>query len=229
MTKQTALLILGFLGERSLSCPYICVVGAAICLSAVIVLISRPLWRLFRRLAGSWRAHRTWGRAKKQRGEAATDGSPVCWLEIPKAGIATPVLKGVSPGNLHQYPCGEMQGGNGNPRPPVIFGHREKHFRGLRRLRVGDQLTLENRHGARVLCRVRDLEVVAKRQLPSRLESRNGEGALVLVTCYPFRYAGPAPGRFLVWAYPVALLHRSPSSDEANWLSCLLSGKRGMS
>jgi sortase A len=84
------------------------------------------------------------------------------------------------------------QGGN-----VVLAGHRDTFFRSLERIRVGDAIYLENSAGTELYV-VDWIRIVA----PTDLEvlKSTGSAALTLITCYPFRYIGSAPERFIVRA-----------------------------
>ena len=81
----------------------------------------------------------------------------------------------------------------------MVFGHRDAHFRKLGHLAVGDKLDVDTMRGGQHY-RVARIEIVDRDLLQERLRfgARTGHG-LVLVTCFPFRYIGPAPQRYLVW------------------------------
>lgn len=79
----------------------------------------------------------------------------------------------------------------------MIFGHRDSVFRFLKDIKIGDELTIEtinNLYSYEVV----NIEIVN----PNDIVISKGEGAhkLKLITCYPFRYVGNAPQRFIVTA-----------------------------
>jgi sortase A len=63
---------------------------------------------------------------------------------------------------------------------------------------VNDAIDLESRDGRRSRYRVREMRVVDKGELD--VVEPTSTPRLTLVTCYPFRYIGPAPKRFVVRA-----------------------------
>ncbi len=81
----------------------------------------------------------------------------------------------------------------------VLAGHRDTHFRFLRDLEAGDEITVESAGGGTLLYRVEGSEVVDyrdRRPLRPTLEP-----TLTLVTCYPFDAVAPGgPLRFVVRA-----------------------------
>jgi sortase A len=83
----------------------------------------------------------------------------------------------------------------------VINGHRDTHFRFLRKLQIGDRLRLSDRDGDRWYA-VAELEVVDSRHYDLIIDGASER--LSLVTCYPFDSpAAGGPLRYVVTAYPV--------------------------
>jgi sortase A len=87
-------------------------------------------------------------------------------------------------------------GQNGNVG---LAGHRDGFFRGLKDIKVGDRIDLEE-PGRTETYIVDSLRIVNPKDL-SVLRS-SGKRVLTLVTCYPFYYFGNAPQRFIVHAVP---------------------------
>jgi len=79
----------------------------------------------------------------------------------------------------------------------ALAGHRDTFFRPLERVNIGDDIHLDTPHG-RFHYRVRRTLVVEPEDLSVLHPSTNA--TLTLITCYPFRYIGPAPKRFIVQA-----------------------------
>ncbi len=138
-------------------------------------------------------ARRLWEHSRK--GHA--DSPAAAWLRVPSCRLDTIVLKEGTSENLLRAPCLESIGGL-----TLVSAHRDKHFRSLSHLRVGDAVELERPTGQTRRFRVVELEVLPRERLEARLLDRRAEGWLALVTCHPFRYVGPAPDRFLAWAHP---------------------------
>ena len=132
--------------------------------------------------------------------------APVARLEIPRIGLDEIVVEGVGddalnagPGHL---PGSAMPGEKGNA---IISAHRDRHFRNLDEVAVGDSIRTEVGQYT-VIWRV-----VSRRVLDA--ESRalfQTEGpTLTLTTCWPVRFLGPAPDRLLITAIPVRSLRRA--------------------
>ncbi len=81
-----------------------------------------------------------------------------------------------------------------------IAGHRDGYFRALKDLNEGDriELALDDRRQTYVVERIHVVDPDAVWVL-----EHVDDGALTLVTCYPFYFVGSAPQRFVVRAYPV--------------------------
>jgi sortase A len=136
-------------------------------------------------------------------GEAwdATDGaSPqvVGRVEIPAIGLVTPLLAGDDSTSLSEgaghIPGTAYPGGLGTVG---IAGHRDTHFRQLRKAAKGMDVRLIDRTGT-YHYRVSSTEIVTPDKV-SVLDIQSKPG-LVLITCYPFSYIGKAPKRFVVHA-----------------------------
>jgi sortase A len=95
----------------------------------------------------------------------------------------------------------------GEPGNVVLGGHRDTFFRPLRQIRTGDAITLVTPESSFRYV-VEWTEIVNPDD--SRVLAPTPRPSLTLVTCYPFRFVGPAPQRFIVRARQVA-----PSTDSA--------------
>lgn len=81
----------------------------------------------------------------------------------------------------------------------VVYGHRNRnHLRVLEDVKNGDTITVTMVDGVSykyVITNITIYDSAAELQLPAVDGS-----TLVLVTCYPFRYSGNAPGKYMVTA-----------------------------
>jgi sortase A len=88
----------------------------------------------------------------------------------------------------------------GEPGNVGIAAHRDTFFRSLRDIRKDDVITLTTTTG-QFRYRVVSTDIVSPRNVsvlsPAETDS------LTLVTCYPFRFIGPAPDRFVVRAQQI--------------------------
>ena len=81
----------------------------------------------------------------------------------------------------------------------VILGHRNrKHLRPLQDVEIGDSLCFRYPDGREYTYMVSEI-VIYEDSADWRLPAVDGN-VLVLVTCYPFRYSGNAPGKYMVTA-----------------------------
>jgi sortase A len=127
-------------------------------------------------------------------------------LEVPVLGVSQVVLGGNSSRNLAFGPV--LLDASSGGQDLVISGHRDTHFRFLRRLQAGDRIRVRHAAGERWYS-VAGAEVIDSRS--HRLVIEPGLERLSLVTCYPFDspLAG-GPLRYVVTALPFS--PRSPSS-----------------
>lgn len=125
-------------------------------------------------------------------------GDPLAVLHISKIGLEVPLLDGTDGLTLNRA-VGRITGTArpGEPGNIGIAGHRDGFFRGLEDLAIGDSIDLKTRQrtASYVVDEIgivspNDVNVLAPRPVPS----------LTLVTCYPFRFIGSAPQRYIVHA-----------------------------
>ena len=80
----------------------------------------------------------------------------------------------------------------------VVYGHRNRnHLKVLEKVTVGDIITA-TKDGIAYTYAVSDVAIYESTS-DWRLPTLDGS-TLVLVTCYPFRYSGHAPGKYMVTA-----------------------------
>lgn len=129
---------------------------------------------------------------------AGTRTLPVALLRIPGAELEVPVFPDTSERNLNRGAgwiagtAGPDAGGNF-----AIAAHRDQHFKVLEGVALGDVIEVQSRRHVRRYAVTRidvvepeDVSVLRATPTPS----------ITLVTCYPFRYVGPAPRRYVVRA-----------------------------
>jgi sortase A len=119
-------------------------------------------------------------------------------IDVPRLGISAIVMEGTSARTLRRA-VGHISGTAlpGRPGNVGISGHRDTFFRPLRNIERNDLITLAT-VGGEYRYRVLSMEIVNPSDV-SVLDPDEGE-TLTLVTCYPFYFVGPAPGRFVVKA-----------------------------
>ncbi len=128
-------------------------------------------------------------------------GTPIARVIIPRLGLDEVVVEGVGEDELRAGP-GHMIGSAlpGDSGTSVISAHRDRHFHALRGIAVGDTVVTESERGI-VSWAVSRVRVVSADH--SALDAR-ATPTLMLTTCWPIRYVGPAPDRLIVEATPLA-------------------------
>jgi sortase A len=128
-------------------------------------------------------------------------GSPIARLMVPVIGLDEIVIEGVGDEELNvgpgHLPGSVLPGERGNA---IISAHRDRHFRSLGSLQVGDQITTETASARRT-----KWIVIARRVMGSHEAAlfSTPDETLTLTTCWPIRYVGTAPERLIITAKPV--------------------------
>ena len=125
-------------------------------------------------------------------------GSLLGRLEIPRLHVSAIVRAGSDARTL-RLAIGHI-GGTALPGEPGNVGlaaHRDTFFRRLGEIRVDDQVRLVTRDGT-FTYRVEGTRIVDPQDV--WVLDQTNDPALTLITCYPFRYIGSAPQRFIVRA-----------------------------
>jgi sortase A len=130
--------------------------------------------------------------------DAPRAGAPIGLLEIPRLGVTSIVVEGDDPASLRvaagHLPDTPFPWESGNS---AVAGHRDTDFARLEGIGPGDIVhfaTADRRLDyvvrATQIVEPTDISVLAATDQPM----------LTLITCYPFRYIGPTPKRFVVHA-----------------------------
>jgi len=137
----------------------------------------------------------------------SAEGGLVGRIDIPRLDLSAVVFEGTSDGTLARG-VGHLRGsaGPGEPGNLVLAGHRDTFFRDLRNIRQGDEVNIMGPQGE-FEYQVESISIVE----PDQTEVlKPGDGStLTLITCYPFRYIGNAPERFIVRATKVGKARHS--------------------
>ena len=126
-------------------------------------------------------------------------GTALGRLEIPRLRVSAIVRAGSDSRTL-RLAVGHI-GGTALPGEPGNIGlaaHRDTFFRRLGEIRADDLIRLVTADGTYVY-RVQGTQIVDPRD--TWVLDPTADPALTLVTCYPFRYVGSAPRRFIVRAH----------------------------
>ncbi len=119
-------------------------------------------------------------------------------MEIPRIGMSVAVLEGTD-SRILRLGVGHIEGtvppgASGNSG---IAGHRDTFFRGLKEIRLNDEIRLQTTSEA-LQYKVDWIKIVDPDDMGVLAPS--GDSALTLVTCYPFQFLGAAPKRYVVHA-----------------------------
>ena len=119
-------------------------------------------------------------------------------IEIPRLGISKVIGSGVDAKTLSQS-VGHVPGTAypGEPGSVGLAGHRDGVFRRLGEIRAEDLILVTTPDGD--FAYLVDSTAVVPPERTDVLRARK-DPSVILVTCYPFRWIGPAPNRFVVWA-----------------------------
>ena len=138
--------------------------------------------------------------ADRGRRPTVARGAPIARLLIPSANLDEVIVEGVAAEQLNAGP-GHIPNSAvpGEPGRSVISAHRDRHFRTLGKVRVGDTITTETATLSTTWV------VVSRRILPrdTRVVFKAPQPILTLTTCWPMGYFGSAPDRLVLEARPI--------------------------
>ena len=126
-------------------------------------------------------------------------GDAVGLLEIDKIDGTLPIVEGTDPDDLEKG-VGHYKGSfypdeNGQI---VLSGHRDTVFRRAGELEIGDELKMVLPYGD-FSYKITSTKIVDADD-KTIITLDNSKEELVLTTCYPFRYIGNAPQRYIIYA-----------------------------
>lgn len=138
--------------------------------------------------------------AHREHEVAVVHGAPVARLLIPTIGLDEIVLEGIDDEALNggpgHYPGSPLPGRAGNS---IISAHRDRHFRNLGRVGVGD--TIVTQSGVKTTQWIVVKRQVVDKDRPVLFPARTA--TLTLTTCWPIQYFGSAPDRLILTARPL--------------------------
>jgi sortase A len=145
--------------------------------------------------------------APTRRPPDSAEGGLVGRIDIPRLDLSVVVFEGTSDETLARG-VGHLRGsaGPGERGNLVLAGHRDTFFRELRNIRQGDEVNIMGPQGE-FEYQVESIAIVEPDQTEV-LKPSDGS-TLTLITCYPFRYIGNAPQRFIVRASKVGKARHS--------------------
>lgn len=128
-------------------------------------------------------------------------GDTVGILEIPRVDAELPIVEGTDPNDLKKgvghYRGSALPAEHGQI---VLSGHRDTVFRRLGELKIGDSLIIKIPKGTYTY-EITHTKIVDAKDT-SVITLQKTEEELLLTTCYPFRYIGNAPKRYIIYAKP---------------------------
>jgi sortase A len=122
-------------------------------------------------------------------------------LQIPALDDDLPIYEGAEENTLDKgvgHYTGTAYPGQGDQI--LLAGHRDTVFRRFGELKKGDTFILEFPYGT--FTYKMDHAIIVDQNDRSIIK-KAGREELLLSTCYPFRYVGNAPKRYIIYAYPV--------------------------
>lgn len=123
-------------------------------------------------------------------------------LSIPRIEGELPIVEGTDPDSLEKgvghykgtaWPLGNDQ--------IVLSGHRDTVFRRMGELEIGDELIVKLSYGE-FTYKIESTRIVDADDL-TVIKPTAPDEILTVTTCYPFRYVGNAPDRYIITAKPV--------------------------
>jgi sortase A len=129
-------------------------------------------------------------------------GDTIGLLTIPKIKSELAIVEGTDPNDLKKgvghYKGSYFPGENGQI---VLSGHRDTVFRRLGELEPGDVFEVENANG-KFKYELTNTKIVDAEDR-SIITLQNSKEELIVITCYPFRFVGNAPQRYIIYAKPI--------------------------
>jgi sortase A len=136
--------------------------------------------------------------AQQVRFDKPVVGQVIGTLSIPRIKSTLPIIEGTSDQELKRgvghYVGSVLPGFSDNS---VLAGHRDSVFRRLGEVKIGDLITVKNDYGTFVY-EVHKIRIVKANDRTVIVPTK--DAVLTLSTCYPFRFIGNAPKRYVVQA-----------------------------
>ncbi|AZU63541.1 class D sortase [Neobacillus mesonae] len=136
--------------------------------------------------------------AKKQLSSLET-GDTAGLLVIPKINAELAIIEGTDPDDLEKG-VGHYKGSYfpDEAGQIILSGHRDTVFRHLGELKLGDSLEVQMPYG-NFTYEIINTKIVNADDTSIITLQRDHE-ELILTTCYPFRFVGNAPERYIIYA-----------------------------
>ncbi len=165
---------------------------------------------------------RAWSRTQAGEADAKpwpwADTWPVARLMVPSQHVDQIVLEGAY-GRTLAFGPGHVESAwpIGSSGTIILTGHRDTHFRFLKRLQPNDVIELDTTAGIRRRYRVKETHIADSRN--TSIDVTHDQPRLVLVTCYPFdAIQAGGPLRYVVTALP----EDEPTASRSDLRPCIL-------
>lgn len=128
------------------------------------------------------------------------DTIPIARISVERIGVSEVILSGGSGEAMAFGPTAMLD------RDPsgvtVLAAHRDTHFRFIRNLRSGDEVTMQRIDGSQIRYRVTGFQTVRWNEFgyPAKAHGQ----MLAMATCFPFDTDTPGPLRRVAWAEQIA-------------------------
>ncbi|HUQ95343.1 MAG TPA: class D sortase [Bryobacteraceae bacterium] len=127
---------------------------------------------------------------------APVKGKAIARMEVPRLKLSAVVFEGTDDRTLNKgvghLPGSALPGQTGNV---VLAAHRDTYFRALENIRRNDHIKVITPQGPKTYL-VESTAIVTPKTV--EVTKATSTPTLTLITCYPFRYVGSAPYRFIV-------------------------------
>ena len=170
----------------------ICAAGMVIALQAAWIPVKAQVAQIM--LEDAFSRSLTAGAARKPWPWA--DTAPLGKVTAHRLGVSEIVLSGASGEAMAFGPAAIVDGGPSGVT--ILAAHRDTHFRFVKDLKAGDELSLQRVDGRTARYRVAGFQTVRWDEFGYPANAPGG--LLALATCYPFGTDTPGPLRRIVWA-----------------------------
>ncbi len=163
------------------------------------ILIIKPSYYYIKGYCVKYILNNVWNNYKKNNSKLVEilNLKPIGRLIIEDISLNCIIIENINDRTLH-YGLGKLSDGvklYDNRKNIVIAGHRDTYFNNLKKIERDDEIILEHVEGKSKYL-VESIKIVN----PDNVDclSENNINKITLITCYPFRYIGDAPFRYVV-------------------------------
>lgn len=173
-----------------------CVAGLA-----ALLCLAQPLVRRLERAIARQKLQAAWDHQKAA--GTRMPAAPIAWIHADAWDLDQPIVEDAHPDALEKAPA--LRPIEGDNNGIMIYAHRDRHFRTLQRASPGDRVHLRWYDATTLTYALTDIDVVPRDAAQLVLSQKTCPGRIALLTCYPFRFVGPAPERTILWLDPIDL------------------------